>query len=182
MRPEEQARELLAAWRAGNRAAFDRLMERYEMRLMSYLIRIADTRHEAEDLFQESFLRIFRARESIPADVPFDFYIFRVARNLAVSGFRRKRAERIGMERRGLEAPRAEDPPADALERSEAGSAAREALDTLPEPQREAVSLKVWGELSWRRIGELLGVSEDTAARRAADGLRTLAARLGGAL
>ncbi len=174
-------RDLLAAWRAGDRAAFDRLMERYEARLMTYLVRMTRSRQEAEDLFQETFLRVYRAGGPREADTPLGFHLMRIAHNLAVS-----RARRSGVERAGLAATRVPGPPGalDTLAESEAGTAAQEALDALPTDLREAVSLKVWGELSWRRIGELLGVSEDTAARRCAEGLdllaKNLALRLGG--
>jgi RNA polymerase sigma-70 factor (ECF subfamily) len=179
-------RDLLAAWRAGDRPAFDRLMERYEARLMTYLVRMTRSRQEAEDLFQETFLRVYRAggpRGRGPEEpaAPFDFHLMRIARNLAVS-----RSRRGGVERAGLAAVRPMQPPGapDTLAESEAGTAAREALDALPADLREAVSLKVWGEMSWRQIGELLGTSEDTAARRCAEGLdllaKNLAPRLGG--
>jgi RNA polymerase sigma-70 factor, ECF subfamily len=54
------------------------------------------------------------------------------------------------------------------------------ALQTLPEDQREAVSLKVWGGMSWIEIGRMLEVSDDTASRLFARGLKAIAPMLKG--
>jgi RNA polymerase sigma-70 factor (ECF subfamily) len=70
--------------------------------------------------------------------------------------------------------------PDQPLEGEETRRLVQEALQTLPEDQREAVSLKVWGDMSWLEIGRMLGVSDDTASRLFARGLKAIAPMLKG--
>lgn len=171
--PDEAA--LVAASRAGDRDAFGRLVEMHEPRLMSYLIRMTRSRERAEDLFQETFLRLWRARETLRPGNPFAFLLLRSARNLAVSAARSRGAEGrmlTAVARAGTAA----GAPGDG---NEEGAEARAAIDRLPPEQKEAVALKVWGGLRWDEIGQLLGFSADTAARRFQEGISALARDLG---
>jgi RNA polymerase sigma-70 factor (ECF subfamily) len=99
----------------------------------------------------------------------------RVARNLLAN-----RAKRRAIERRARRDPLPPAPAADAAAREEEmREAIAGALAALPESEREAVAMKIWGELTWLEIGRALEVSEDAAARLFARGLRALAPRLG---
>ena len=141
---------------------------------MSYLRSRTASRAEAEDLFQETFLRVWRTPPA--PDTPVDFYVLAIARNLAVSGHRRR-----GLELRGREAlaPRAEGAPgADPVEREEV-LRLREAMSRLPEELREVAALKTQAGLNWGQIGTMMGFSPDTAARRFAEALDALRKELG---
>ena len=162
---------LAEAWRSGDRAAFAALVERFEGRLMSYLVHISGSRAEAEDLFQETFLRVFRERENLNPDAPFAFTLMRIARNLAISRHRRQTVERKDLEER---ARRPKGMPEDESAGGEASAAVHRALALLPEELREPVALRIWGGLGWREVAEVLGCSEDTAARRFAEALKAL--------
>ena len=170
---------LLEAWRAGDSSAFDRLMENYEPRVMSYLTQMTRSRAEAEDLFQETFLRVFRHADDMGSKAPLDFTILRIARNLAIS-----RARRGGVERRGLDIVRRHtgEPAAtvtDELESAETGRHVRAAVQALADDLKETVTLKLWSGLNWEQIGELMGFSADTAARRFSEALDILNRELG---
>ena len=136
---------------------------------MSYLRTRTADRAEAEDLFQETFLRVWK---SPPAPgTPVDFYVLSIARNLTVSGHRRKVLELADLKTR---APRAEGAPdADPTGREEV-LRLRAAMCRLPEELREIASLKTQAGLSWGEIGKLMGFSADTAARRYAEALDLL--------
>ena len=83
-----------STWRQGGAREFEPVVREYEARLMSYLRHMTRTQAEAEDLVQESFLRLFQARRRVPRETPIDAYLFRVARNLSVSQQRRAVVER----------------------------------------------------------------------------------------
>ncbi len=141
---------------------------------MSYLRSRTASRAEAEDLFQETFLRVWKTPPT--AGTPMDFYVLTIARNLAVSGHRRRVLELADLKTR---APRAEGvPDRDPAEREEV-LRLRAAMARLPEELREIVSLKTQAGLSWEQVGKLMGFSPDTAARRYAEALGILRKEMG---
>jgi RNA polymerase sigma-70 factor (ECF subfamily) len=168
----------LAAWRSGDRSAFDALVARYEARLMSYLTHVAGSRAEAEDLFQETFLRVLKDPRGPEDGTPFAFYLLRIGRNLALTRRQRKTVERKALAAVGMDKSPGQEPVSPLADR-EMTSAVHAAVARLPEELREPVALKIWSGLAWREIGKLLGCSEDTAARRFAEALRLLGRDLG---
>ena len=144
---------------------------------MSYLRTRTATRAEAEDLFQETFLRVWRTPPA--PGTPVDFYVLSIARNLAVSGHRRRVLELADLRSR---APRDEGAPVergkDPAEKEEV-LRLRAALARLPEELREVASLKTQAGMSWTQVGKLMGFSADTAARRYAEALDALRKELG---
>lgn len=151
-----------------------------EPRLMGYLYHACRDRTAAEDLYQEVTLRLHREwRGGGRPDRP-DAWAFRVAHNLSVNRFKRRDAERRALRVVGDRPPGTGDAPAEAAGRRELSEGVRRALDGLPEDQRQAVCLKIWGERTWVEIGHLLGTSDDAAARLFARGLRSLAPQLEG--
>jgi len=126
---------------------------------------------EAEDVLQETFMALMRASE--PPKLP-EHYCFRTFRNRALN-YRRGLWRRI---RRELESSRW-------FERSASESPherkAMSCLAELPPEQREVIVLKIWSEHTFEEIGELLGISPNTAAGRYRYGLQKLKACLKGA-
>jgi len=154
---------------------FTAFAQRLETRLVSYLRYTLGSRDEAEDLFQEAMLRVHREWKQVAAMQNPEGWVFRVARNLAMNQLKRRGIERRALHEKsqGISADTAR--PA---ETREVRQAVQDALQTLPADQRDAVCLKVWGECSWVDIGRELGVSDDTAARLFARGLKAIAPRL----
>jgi RNA polymerase sigma factor (sigma-70 family) len=153
----------------------ERFLRGVEPRLRAYLY-YAGAGPDAEDIVQDAFLKAHRHWGELAVHPEPAAWMLLVARNAL-----RNRRKRAVLERRALER-RPEPPPVapeDPLEGAERSAAIREALADLPEAHREAVVGKVWGGLTWIQIGEHLGVSEDTAARLFARGLRALRPKLG---
>lgn len=154
---------------------FEQFVERVETRLMSYLRYSLRDHAEAEDLFQETLLRAHGEWDRLTEMDRPDAWLFRVARNLMINRNKRKQTERRVLNEKSKESGGDTAPPA---ERNEIRRAVQGALNDLPEDQREAVALKVWGECTWMEIGATLGVSEDTASRLFARGLKAIAPQL----
>ncbi len=156
------------------------LVKELEPRLISYLRYSCGTGSDAEDLFQEVCLKLYRHWPEVATlDRP-QAWVFRVARNLAANRHKRRDIERRALQRPVLSAPRALESVDRTADRAEATWAIQQALSGLPSPQREAVCLKIWGECSWGEIGQQLEVSADTAARLFGRGLRSIAPQLKG--
>ena len=121
---------------------------------------------EAEDVLQETFVALM-AREGVPEQP--EHYCVRSFRNRALN-YRRSLWRRLTRElesKRWFERSPGESP---------AERAAMRALTGLPQDQREAIVLKIWHEHTFEEIGELLGISPNTAAGRYRYGLQKLRA------
>ena len=146
---------LVEATGRGDRAAFRTLVERWAPRVRSFLHRALGSRDDAEDLTQETFLRVYRAAPRYQALGHFPAWLFRIAGNLARAQLRRRRlvalvlgepAERPDEALDALPAPRGFDPErpvhADEIRRAVAA-----ALSRLPVRQRLAVLLRYYEEM-----------------------------------
>jgi RNA polymerase sigma-70 factor, ECF subfamily len=133
--------------------------------LVGYACSLLADRMQAEDVVHHIFVRLLRGdiavRERSLA------YLCQAVRNGAMNHWR-KHAREVALDESGarwLEAPRGREEAALAIER---------ALAELPEDQREVIVLKVWGQLSFQDIGDILETSSNTAASRYRYGLAKL--------
>ena len=185
-------RELMVAFQEGDPEAFDALLLRYERMLANYFYKQCYDRTLALDLVQETFLRILRSAHRYRPEAKFKTFLFTVARNLWIDQHRsRKSAPRTI----SADLPIGEDGatvgdsvPAElpsAHERTVAGEAAglvREALERLPEGQREVWLLAVEQDLKQREIAEVLGIPVGTVKSRMNAAVGRLRGMLGSAL
>lgn len=169
-------------------AALTELIERYSPRVFGLLYRLTRSRDAAEDLLQETFLRVVRTIDRYEHVGRFEAWLFRIAANLARDRAR-QRARRGDMTPVDVSWADERDQPADhdlvratdPLERvvqREAREQLLAALGRLSEPEREIVLLRHYSELSFREIAELLGVPLGTALARAHRALKHLRAHL----
>ena len=89
MREIDPDARLMVAFGGGDMAAFDKLFERWKGPLLRYLDRIVHDAATAEELVQEAFLRVHRARDRYVADAKFSTWLYRIATNLAFNELRR---------------------------------------------------------------------------------------------
>ncbi len=92
MFPEDA--ELIRAYQNGETEAFAALVRKYERPLFTFLLRLVGNRHSAEDLFQDTFLRVLRALPQYQEEGRFSGWLFGIANNLAVDLLRRTRVRR----------------------------------------------------------------------------------------
>jgi RNA polymerase sigma-70 factor (ECF subfamily) len=142
-----------------------RLLDEHSAALVLYAQQWCDG---PEDVVQEAFVRLMRQRP-VPDNVV--GWLYHVVRNLAISAARKsgRRARHEAAAATGRQ-PWFEPAADDALDA--AGAVA--ALASLPVEEREVIVLRLWSELSFQEIAELIGVSTSTAHRRYEHGLRAL--------
>ena len=163
---------LMARYAAGDVEAFDELFRRYERRAYVFFLRRTASPQRAEDLYQELFLRIHRARDRYDPARPFTPWFFQIANRLLVDDRRRAfRSHEVPIEDRD---PRAERPG------SEAEVADREQvaqlLDILsPEERYVVLSAKVEG-IGYPELAEHLGKSVDAVKKMASRAIQRLRA------
>jgi RNA polymerase sigma-70 factor, ECF subfamily len=153
---------------AGQDAALNDLMERHATPVFHFLCRMVGNEDDANDLAQETFVRVFRARATFRAGEKFSNWLFTIAANLARNHFRwRSRHPNVSLETETGEAEHtlgstlpANDPaPNEQALAAERAEAVRSAVGKLPEDLREAVVLCEWQELS---VAEAAAILETT--------------------
>jgi RNA polymerase sigma-70 factor, ECF subfamily len=165
--------QLMLDVKAGDEQSFALLLHRYRTPLVNFLYRMVRNREQAEDLAQEVFIRVYRARADYVPSAKFTTWLFRIATNLALNSVRDTRHQRMEI---SLDAPvtvDAEDGderPLDVAEKNpnieehlvqEAQrDMIRHAIEKLPEKQRAAVLLHKYQELDYGEISKILECSE----------------------
>ena len=149
-------RELLAACRRGEPRALEELVRRTHRRVYGLALRLVGDRHEAEDVAQDAYLRMFRGLAAFREEARFETWMHRIDVNAAITQFRRR--GRFG------ELLEDEMPDSAAPDRVDERATSRDelarGLATLPPGQRAVLILKDVYGLSCREIGEEFGVEE----------------------
>jgi RNA polymerase sigma-70 factor, ECF subfamily len=165
--------QLMLDVKAGDQQSFALLLHRYRTPLVNFLYRMVRNREQAEDLAQEVFIRVYRARADYVPSAKFTTWLFRIATNLALNSVRDTRHQRMEV---SLDAPvtvdseEGDERPLDVAEKSpnieehlvqEAQrDMIRHAIDKLPEKQRAAVLLHKYQDLDYGEISKILSCSE----------------------
>ncbi len=150
---------------AGHDAALNDLMERHALPVFHFLCRMAGNEDDANDLAQETFVRVFRARASFRPGEKFSTWLFTIAANLARNHFRwRSRHPNVSLEAEtgdtgqtlGSTLPASDPAPSEQALVTERARAVRAAVAKLPEDLREAMVLCEWEELSMAEAAAIL--------------------------
>lgn len=164
---------LMERVRDGDREAFAELVERYQRPVLSAVFRYTGNRASAEELAQEVFVRIYRAREGYERKARFETWLYRIVFNLCANAADRDRRRRaLSIDGGGPSAesepdaapgipvadPAAES-PLQALEGKEARERVHEAILLLPEQQRAALLLSRFENLPHQEVARCLGTS-----------------------
>lgn len=178
--PDEPSDETLALRsRQGDAAAFEALARRYQGRLYGYAVRMIGDAHEAEDLAQETLLRLHRSLGRFDPAQPLAPWLFGIAAHVC-RDWLRWRARRREMP---SEAPEGIAPGASPAEQA-AGAEQRErlarAVRRLPRKYREVIVLHYTNEMSYEQVAAALGIRPDAARRRALRARQMLLQYLGG--
>ncbi len=160
-------------------AAFERLYARHRAGLHAFLLRMTGERAVAEELLQETFLRLARSGPLLAPDTDFCAWLFTVARNLSRS-HRRWRVLELGRLAELVFAPRAPPPsPLEALAASDAQRALEQALAQLPAGDRELLLLVGVEGLGPTQVASVLGLKPEAVRQRLSRARARLSALLG---
>lgn len=162
---------LMLLVKQGSAAAFEQLVRLYQDRVLAILRHLIPHRQQAEDLTQDVFLRMYRARESYVPNAKFSTWVFTITQNVARNAIRqmsRRREQQLGgaasdsgpaptMEQLAKDASGLQ--PARQLEQLEMSQVVRMALETLSERQRMAVLLAKFENMSYQEIADTMGLT-----------------------
>jgi RNA polymerase sigma-70 factor, ECF subfamily len=185
--------DLIREAQAGSRTAFDALIRQYEHQVLRLALHLTGSEHDAEDIYQEAFLKAFRYIGNFRFECSFYTWIYRIVTNLCLDQLRRKKTRRedhsVVVDRSGEEIDilasvsdnRSFSNPARELDRKVLGERIQAALSKLTPRERMVFELKHYQGLRLRTIGEMLHTTEETAKNtlfRATKKLRTQLAEL----
>ncbi len=161
----ERDAQLMLRVKEGDQASFAELLERYRAPVIHFIYRMVQNQHVAEELAQDVFLRVYRARKGYEPSAKFTTWLFRIATHTALNAIRDSRGER-GLERLDEEEsplPHLPDPAATVEQRLVEDARLleiRRAVQALPAKQRAAVLMHKYQEMEYAQIARVLGCSE----------------------
>jgi RNA polymerase sigma-70 factor (ECF subfamily) len=170
-----QEMELIREAQGGSRAAFDALVRQYEHQVLRLALHLTGSEHDAEDIYQEAFLKAFRYIGNFRFECSFYTWIYRIVTNLCLDQLRRKKTRRedhaVVLDHSGEEIDvlasvsdnRSFSNPAKELDRKVLGEKIQAALVKLTPRERMVFELKHYQGLRLRTIGEMLNTTEETA-------------------
>ena len=182
--------QLMLRVKDGDEAAFAKLVAGYQDRLISIFSNLVGSQEAAEDLTQELFLRIYRARHGYQPNAKFSTWVFRIANNLA-SNSRRSRGRRKEVQLKTSESGPLGTRPAEKLlaeksalmptrqlDKRELQEHVREAMETLNERQQMALLLHKFEDMSYADIGDAMEMSPQAVKSLLSRARETLRTRL----
>lgn len=177
MAREESDETLMLRYQEGEVRAFEILLSRHEGPVFNFILRSVGTRSVAEELLQETFLRVIRGAPSYQRQAKFTTWLYTIARNLCVDRSRRQKHRQA----QSLDQPlRDEEGSGSLLDvvpgrdvgserkavRNELAERLNAAIAALSEDQREVFLLRQFHDTPFKEIAEVVGISENTAKSR----------------
>jgi RNA polymerase sigma-70 factor (ECF subfamily) len=184
--------ELIREAQAGNRTAFDALVRQYEQQVLRLALHLTGSEHDAEDIYQEAFLKAYRYIGNFRFECSFYTWIYRIVTNLCLDQLRRRKTRRedqaVIVDHSGDEIDvlasvsddRSFSNPARELDRKVLGARIEEALTKLTPRERMVFELKHYQGLRLRTIGEMLNTTEETAKNTLFRATKKLRSQLAG--
>lgn len=181
---------LVESLAAGDKTAFATLVEKYEKPLMNFILRFVGDRHSAEDIFQETFVRLMRSVAEYTPQGSFSTWLFTIARNLSLDHLRSRRRRREVslappssptqdnvLQFQGM--PEDEGiAPEQMTQKDETRGHVLRALRQLSDVKREVLSLRYFSDLPFEEIARIQRAPVGTVKFRAHHALKELAETL----
>ena len=166
--------ELALSYIDGNNRAFDLLLSRNQSKLFSYILFVVRDRNTADDIFQETFVKVISKlqQRKYTTSGKFSAWIMRIAHNVIMDWYRDQRAERVveATQDNDLSNISGSELVVGSIEshyvNSQVMRDVRNLLDNLPPTQREVVFMRYYQQLSFKEIADTTSVSINTALGR----------------
>jgi len=177
-------RKLLEKAQAGSDCAFEKLIRKYDRKITQVICSLVGDAEDVRDLYQETFLRVYRSLPTFRYESDFYTWIYRIAVNLCLNHLRSRKRHPVVLDSplddgRILPNVPARSTPEDDLMNKELGTAIADALITLSPRQRIVFTLKHYEGRKLKEIADMIGCSENAAKNalfRATQKLRKLLA------
>lgn len=165
-------RALIKQYIQGNEACLEMLINKHKTKVFTTILLIVNDTYIAEDLFQETFIKVIRTFKSGKYNEEGKFlpWVVRIARNLAIDHFRKSKRMPTITSQDGEDIFRTieirESNREESFIRNQRDDTVRQIINMLPAEQKEVLVLRHYGDMSFKEIAELTGVSINTALGR----------------
>jgi RNA polymerase sigma-70 factor (ECF subfamily) len=175
--------ELMLAYAGGDAGAFQSLYARHKGGLYRYVLRSVKARAEAEELYQDIWMRVIEARSRYAPQAKFATWLYTIAHHRVVDHWRAKGLSLVSLDDEATELPEAVAPPGAEPQRIAEAQQVLDRLEaavaSLPLAQREAFLLHHEGELTAAEIAAVTGTHEEAAKSRVRYAMKKLREAIG---
>lgn len=168
---EQKDKEWLARYRRGDVSALGEMVEQYRRPLFGFILKMTEGRDEAEDIFQEVWIRAIRHLDTYK-ERRFMSWLFRIAHNLIIDRARKRKPD-VSLQDSSEDRVALEDyvasptpTPLEHAEHADMKSRIAVAVNQLPADQKSVFLMRMEGDLSFKEIAKIQGVSINTALAR----------------
>jgi len=168
---------LIRRYLAGQDRAFDKLFKRYERPLFSFILRFVRDREGAEDLFQQTWMKVIKALPQYEERGSFSSWLFGIANNCCVDHARKKTRSKVDdlTSSEGLDRlPNPHPNPEDTVIRKEQKAWLEQAVEQLPQEQKQVVLMRLFGQLPFKEIARVVNCPLNTVLGRMHYALKNL--------
>lgn len=164
--------QLIRRFQAGDESAFEEIVHRYKNRLMNFAYRFVLDTEEAEDIVQDTFLKVYQNRYAYKEIAKFSTWIYTITANLAKTILRKRRNRkmfsfsRLGPEDKDIDFPSKEQDTQSTIEGKFDEQMIQKAILKLPEHFRTAIILRDIQELSYEEISNIINAPLGTVKSR----------------
>ena len=166
-------KHLVDSYRNGNVASFELLVERHQNKVFSYILSLVRDRQLADDIFQDTFLKIIRTIKAgaYKEEGKFIQFAMRIAHNLIIDHFRKSKrlpmVDAVNKEYDLIDNAKITDLSIeDKMVTEQVYDDIRKMIDFLPEEQREVLNMRMYADMSFKEIADATNVSINTALGR----------------
>lgn len=163
---------LIARFQDGDVQAFDTLVRRYKDQLLNYVFRFVGNRVEAEDVVQETFLRVYKNKHYYKEIAKFSTWVYTIAGNLAKTELRKRKRRKFFSvsnfvnDERDYDIPDNERTPDDLVDGTLKDEIIQKAIDKLPAKFKEVILLRDVQGFAYEEIGQILNIPLGTVKSR----------------
>ena len=164
--------KLIEQFQQGNIYAFEEIVRRYKDQLINFAYRYLNDFDDAEDVVQETFMRVFRKKKAYKNVAKFSTWIYTITGNLAKTELRRRRRRKIlslsnlGYEDKDFELKDIKKGPEESVDEIIQDGVIQQAINSLPEKFREAIIFRDIQELSYEEISTIVKIPLGTVKSR----------------
>lgn len=166
-------KELVESYRNGNVASFELLVERHQNKVFSYILMLVKDRQLADDIFQDTFLKIIRTIKAgaYKEEGKFIQFAMRIAHNLVIDHFRKSNrlpmADTVNNEYSIIDNLKYTDRSVeDEMIEEQVYGDLRKMIELLPDEQKEVLNMRMYADMSFKEIADATNVSINTALGR----------------
>ncbi len=164
--------QLVSEYISGSEIALEELLSRYQQKVFSYILMVVRNKELAEDLFQDTFIKVINTLRSgnYREEGKFSQWIMRISRNLIIDYFRRNQKMNFVENNYGVDIFDGFSEPSMSIEQliitNQIHDSLRSLIALLPEEQKEVLKMRLYQDMSFKEIAEQTNVSINTALGR----------------